>query len=119
MLQSYLISESLLPPRSATGYFGTLTEKAVQAWQKKYGVVTGGTPETTGFGVVGKLTRIALAKCGASTATTFDPHSTTTGQLPPTGTGGWGTGGGPFKDDTAISASCILESGKIGDCALK
>ena len=43
-----------------TGYFGPVTEAAVQAFQAKYGVVSSGTPYTTGYGRVGPLTLIAL-----------------------------------------------------------
>ena len=40
-----------------TTYFGTKTELAVQDWQAKNGVVSGGSPETTGYGSVGDETR--------------------------------------------------------------
>ena len=40
-----------------TGYFGPLTETALKAFQVKYGIVSSGTPATTGFGVLGPKTR--------------------------------------------------------------
>ncbi len=43
-----------------TTYFGPLTEKAVQKFQIKHGVVTSGTVQTTGFGSVGPKTRAKL-----------------------------------------------------------
>ncbi len=43
-----------------TGYYGSLTEQAVQAFQTKYGIVTYGTPDTTGYGAVGPKTRNQL-----------------------------------------------------------
>ena len=52
-----------------TGFFGPLTEKAVQAWQVKYGVVTSGTPETTGYGAVGPGTRATFVKVCSSSST--------------------------------------------------
>jgi peptidoglycan hydrolase-like protein with peptidoglycan-binding domain len=43
-----------------SGVFDTVTERAVQRFQEKKGIVSRGTSETTGFGFVGKLTRNAL-----------------------------------------------------------
>ena len=62
-LQIYLASQGLLETCSATGFFGKLTEAAVQAWQTTMGIVTEGTPATTGFGAIGPKTRAALAEC--------------------------------------------------------
>lgn len=49
--------QSVYPEGMITGYYGPLTEKAVQNWQIKQGIVSSGSPETTGHGVVGSLTR--------------------------------------------------------------
>jgi lysophospholipase L1-like esterase/peptidoglycan hydrolase-like protein with peptidoglycan-binding domain len=58
-LQIILASKpEIYPEGLVTGYFGLLTEKAVQAFQLKYGVVNSKTD--TGFGVVGPKTRTAL-----------------------------------------------------------
>ena len=46
----------------ATGYFGSLTLQAVQQWQSAHGVISSGTPGTTGYGSVGPMTRFAM-KC--------------------------------------------------------
>lgn len=59
-LQLYLMDQGLLVEGSATGYYGVLTEAAVQKWQAAYGVVTSGTPLTNGYGVVGVRTRALL-----------------------------------------------------------
>ncbi len=59
-LQRYLVAKTYLSPDNISGYFGKLTEKAVQAWQKDAGVVSGGTPGSTGFGYVGKKSRAKL-----------------------------------------------------------
>jgi len=40
----------------STGYFGTVTQLALEKFQAKYGIVTEGTPETTGYGRVGPAT---------------------------------------------------------------
>ncbi|MEY4747661.1 MAG: hypothetical protein RLZZ416_710 [Candidatus Parcubacteria bacterium] len=44
-----------------TGYFGSLTQTAVQKWQAKYNIVSSGTPDSTGFGVVGPRTAAAIS----------------------------------------------------------
>lgn len=60
-LQQFLIAEGFLAADSATSYFGYVTEGAVQQWQGRWGVVTSGSPNSTGFGVVGARTRAAIA----------------------------------------------------------
>lgn len=69
MLQRFLAGDSsVYPEGSITGYFGPATERAVQRWQAQNGVVSSGSPETNGHGVVGFLTRTAFAKrCGYAT----------------------------------------------------
>ena len=63
-LQQYLIAQGNLASGNDTGYFGPLTEAAVQKWQAAHGVVSSGTPDTTGYGAVGPKTRAAIARCG-------------------------------------------------------
>lgn len=60
-LQEFLKKDSALYPEGlVTGFFGPATERAVQKFQIKYGVVTSGNAKTTGFGAVGPKTRKAL-----------------------------------------------------------
>jgi hypothetical protein len=48
-----------------TGYYGVNTEGAIKQWQHGHGVVSSGSPSTTGWGVVGAKTRAAImAVCG-------------------------------------------------------
>ncbi|MHB1086782.1 MAG: peptidoglycan-binding domain-containing protein [Minisyncoccota bacterium] len=74
-LQQFLISQGLLSPDSATGYFGVLTESAVKALQARSGIASSGSPATTGFGVVGPRTRamIALSSNGNTASTINTP----------------------------------------------
>lgn len=68
-LQRYLSSDaSIYPEGTASGYFGALTERAVKRFQVKYGVVSSGSPSTTGYGAVGPRTRALLLEksCGIS-----------------------------------------------------
>ena len=45
---------------SEVNHFGSLTEIAVQKFQTKYDIVSSGTPNTTGYGLVGPKTRAKL-----------------------------------------------------------
>jgi PKD repeat protein len=59
-----------------TGYFGPMTLQAVQNWQSSHGIVSQGSPDTTGYGFVGPQTRAAMG-CG----TVPNPVQSTYGQL--------------------------------------
>ena len=59
LLQQMLIKDGSLSGE-ATGYYGPLTQKAVETFQIKYNLVTGGTLSTTGFGLAGPGTRAKL-----------------------------------------------------------
>lgn len=48
---------TVYPEGLITGYYGSLTEKAVQKWQAKQNIVSSGSAGTTGYGVVGPRTR--------------------------------------------------------------
>jgi len=62
-LQTLLARDpTLYPEQIVTGYFGLLTENAVKRFQTVYGIVAFGTPETTGFGMVGPKTRSKLTE---------------------------------------------------------
>ena len=50
----------IYPEGLTTGYFGALTEKAVQRFQKNHLIVSSGSPQTTGYGLVGPKTRSKL-----------------------------------------------------------
>lgn len=66
-LQEYLVAERALDPSAVVGFFGGNTQTGVQTWQRANGVVSSGTPDSTGYGVVGPKTRVAIAaKCAAS-----------------------------------------------------
>ncbi len=59
-LQSVLIAQGDLDASYATGYFGGLTQKAVQKFQCAQSLVCSGGPASTGWGFVGRRTRSAL-----------------------------------------------------------
>jgi putative peptidoglycan binding protein len=81
-LQGFLAQNPLIYPEgTVTAYFGTLTQDAVQRWQSVYGIVSSGSPATTGYGVVGPRTRAAIAASCAdhsgTTSTMSSPSSIT------------------------------------------
>jgi peptidoglycan hydrolase-like protein with peptidoglycan-binding domain len=51
-LQTFL-HESYTDFSTPTGYFGPVTEAAVKQWQSEHGIVSSGSPATTGWGAVG------------------------------------------------------------------
>lgn len=58
-LQVFL-SETGLYAGPITGYFGVLTQSAVQTFQTMHGIVSSGAPSTTGYGAVGSRTRAKI-----------------------------------------------------------
>ncbi len=66
-LQQYFIAQGLLSAGSATGFFGPLTQAAVQKLQAQNNLVSSGTPSSTGWGVVGPKTRALITKTWGST----------------------------------------------------
>ncbi len=73
-LQQYLAADpSVYPEAKVTGYYGGLTQAAVQRWQVKHNIVTSGTPATTGYGSVGPRTAAAMSvSCGGGSGTASD-----------------------------------------------
>lgn len=65
-LQNFLVAQGILASSAPRGYYGQQTATAVEQYQLKYGVVKGGTLQTTGFGGIGPGTRSSITKvsCG-------------------------------------------------------
>ena len=59
-LQLFFVKQGYLSASSATGFFGALTQKAVQKFQCDEDIVCAGDPGATGWGFVGAKTRKAL-----------------------------------------------------------
>ncbi|MDO8518414.1 MAG: peptidoglycan-binding domain-containing protein [bacterium] len=72
-LQQFLVAQGFLTSESTTGYFGALTEAAVQKFQASQSVVSSGTPATTGYGAVGPKTRKAIGLACANTSSSPTP----------------------------------------------
>lgn len=67
-VQNILILKNLLAPDLATGYFGRLTQTAVEQFQSSQGIVSSGTPATTGYGLLGPRTRMQLLGAESASA---------------------------------------------------
>ncbi|QQG38200.1 MAG: cupredoxin domain-containing protein [Candidatus Kaiserbacteria bacterium] len=79
-LQQFLARDSAIYPEAQiTGYYGALTEAAVQRWQVKFNIVSSGTPDTTGYGVVGPRTAAAIALVCSTMSTSGGGVSTVPG----------------------------------------
>lgn len=74
-LQEFLATEGVFNAE-ATGYFGVLTQSALQKWQASHGVVSSGNAQTTGWGVFGPATRAKInARCGTANLITVSPQT--------------------------------------------
>src|SRR3989338_4889438 len=60
-LQGFLITRGYLASDALSGYFGPLTQAALQSWQAANGIVSSGDPFSTGYGATGPRTRTVLA----------------------------------------------------------
>ncbi|HTR18677.1 MAG TPA: peptidoglycan-binding protein [Candidatus Paceibacterota bacterium] len=80
-LQAFLAANpSIYPEGQITGYYGALTQAAVQRWQVTYHIVSSGSPSTTGYGQVGPRTAAAMAiVCGGGTYNGVGPSTGTSG----------------------------------------
>ena len=58
-LQDFLRQEGFFT-ENPTGFFGEMTEAALKRWQAKEGIVSFGSPVTTGWGHVGPRTRLVI-----------------------------------------------------------
>lgn len=100
-LQNFLIAQGDLEYGNNTGYFGRMTEAAVKNWQAKNGVVSSGTPSTTGYDAVGPRTRAKIASvCGGSQIGNYLRTSPTPGNAPLTVT--YPHGGETFKAGDSV-----------------
>jgi hypothetical protein len=109
-LQQFLIGQNLLAAGNATGYFGMLTQGAVQAWQRSHSIISNGTPSTTGYGAVGPRTRASLAQCNSNTTTTTQTQTQATSTGSTLGGGGGGSGGGGGGSGGGGGPQCTPDS---------
>lgn len=83
-LQKFFAQDKEVYPEGLiTGYFGALTEKAVQRFQEKYTIVSAGTHNTTGYGRIGPKTRAKLNELFAKTTVSPEPQQESQKKQPP------------------------------------
>lgn len=70
-LQKFLKAQGDFTHPSITGFYGAATQQAVQSFQSRMGILSGGTPGSNGYGVVGPTTRakIQTLSCGGAAPT--------------------------------------------------
>jgi peptidoglycan hydrolase-like protein with peptidoglycan-binding domain len=61
LLQTFLINKGYLAKGNTSGFFGKLTKQAVQKYQCAVINLCSGTEITTGYGMVGKRTRMQIS----------------------------------------------------------
>lgn len=73
MLQRFLRQDPRLYPEGlVTGYYGPATERALQRFQDRHGIVNSGDYQSTGYGRAGPRTRHAIKNsCGAAGTHSF------------------------------------------------
>lgn len=77
-LQQFLIGQQFLSSELATGYFGSLTEAAVQRLQVAYGLLPSGSSVSAGYGIAGPRTRAEIGvRCAASPSDTSSSSTRT------------------------------------------
>lgn len=122
--QQFLIAQQLLPANSATGFFGPLTEAAVKQFQAREGIVSAGSPTTTGYGAIGVRTHARIQALrtpslpplpgpAAATSTTpiaLPPNGTSASGAAATSTSSLGGGGIPPPPPQSNTPSCILSA---------
>jgi len=67
--------KELYPEGIVSGYYGSLTTKAVERFQCKYEIICEGTPYTTGYGTVGPKTRSKLNEVYSSSFSASETDS--------------------------------------------
>lgn len=59
-LQTFLVQKGYTTADNITGFFGLITQSSLQKFQKALGIVSSGSPKTTGYGAAGPLTRARI-----------------------------------------------------------
>lgn len=134
-LQTYLSTNiNWYPSGLVTGYFGSLTQGGVQKFQTSEGIVSSGTPASTGYGRVGPTTMAHLnAAMGGNSSsndiwgpvmsdltvqrgqTTLNFHWTTS--EPTTGQIYWSTSGIQANEETGLHQGLPFVSGTLAQDA--
>ena len=76
-LQQFLITQGYLTDiQVPTGYYGLATQSAVEKFQCDKNIICSGTVDSSGYGMVGKMTRNVLSNLGATALPTSNTSTT-------------------------------------------
>lgn len=81
VLQNFLVSKGYLTADNVTGFFGPVTQAAVQSFQRASNIVSSGTPLSTGYGSVGPTTRARINQLLGGGSTTGFASTLTPAQV--------------------------------------
>lgn len=84
-LQQRLSDDGYISEDNVSGFFGSTTQAALMRWQADQGIVATGTPDTTGWGSVGKRTLEALSRCEVRTPEDGQGQASSTPGMPSRG----------------------------------
>jgi chitodextrinase/peptidoglycan hydrolase-like protein with peptidoglycan-binding domain len=108
--------EGVYPEKLNTGYFGAMTELAVQKFQAANDLASSGTPQTTGFGRVGPQTREKLLSyVFIPVIKTMEIATSTQSSVGQFGVTGRNQTGQSFKASTGLLSNISVGIGKSGD----
>ncbi len=119
-LQKFLVNQGLLSIDSVTGFYGALTQSAVQNFQTQQGVVSSGSADTNGYGVVGTRTSAAIvAACRSSAPVAQDGNLTCPIARPPTSvcSTGWQANTDSYGCTTSYKCSIPLPGAGQNSCS--
>ena len=108
-LQGFLIARGYLASDASSGYFGPLTQAALQSWQAANGIVSSGDPFSTGYGATGPRTRTVLALACTTPVSPSLPSKPTCPSLPivSCALGYVPTGGGTDSNGCDLPIRCV------------
>jgi len=90
-------------PGHETAYFGFLTQSAIQNFQCKHSIVCSGTPDSTGYGVVGPKTRVKLNEIAGQSTTSSNNTSSSEVSTPSAPSSGGSSGLSTSQIDAIIN----------------
>ncbi|OGG54425.1 hypothetical protein A2764_01885 [Candidatus Kaiserbacteria bacterium RIFCSPHIGHO2_01_FULL_55_79] len=116
-LQKFLVAQGLLSDDSATGFFGRMTEAAVQKLQAANGIVSSGDHATTGWGAIGPATRAWIARWCNGNSRNFSA-SPRSGPAPlAVSFSAWGGKDDDYSIDFGDSSNGAMTRGPMAACA--
>ncbi|HET8581493.1 MAG TPA: peptidoglycan-binding domain-containing protein [Candidatus Paceibacterota bacterium] len=99
--------------RTITGYFGPVTQQALERYQARLGIVSAGSPATTGYGRAGPATRRAMRCAAAGTGSAAVPGSSEASTLPGSSAAASSTAAASTASATIDDVPLSVETGDL------